>query len=474
MWQDTVNLRSGHSLIFNHVPQLMEKAELLEKVIAGERKKMTEESVASLGLFSSPSFGTYYPDVKAEDLKPSLEEFINPTFRILSEVVVHKSWNPIDFSMNSALKKSVPLVVNQSVKTDHEGGVHTTIGAVKSAMWEESYKADGVDIPAGINAVLSIDGKSNPRLARLILSDPPGIHSGSTTVSFLWDKSHASMKEDEFWNKLGTYDKDGQMIRRVVNKVVHYREYSLVDHGADPFAQIVNKDGKIINPKYAATNLSDLRKKQTIFYYDMGESFISNSEDRTIPDDLNDNDENNNSSMKEILMALSAALAVPFQETDTVENNQLVAALTKLKQDKEAAEAQVTELKANAPDATKLEKLTKLEEAETARLNAKRAGVTELLNKLFDGKADTALLNLVNNTNEEGLAALHTQYETQLNQKYPLQCTSCKSTKVSRATAKMEGTDEGGNGNEGQQSLSTAEILAKISKGKSSTILIHQ
>ena len=43
------------------------------------------------------------------------------------------------------------------------------------------------------------------------------------------------------------FDKDGKLIRRVVNKVVRYHEISLVHHGADPYAQKI-KDGQINTP----------------------------------------------------------------------------------------------------------------------------------------------------------------------------------------------------------------------------------
>ena len=81
--------------------------------------------------------------------------------------------------------------------------------------------------------------------------DPPSIHSNSVTVQFKWDKSHPNMEDNEFYQKLGTYDSKGVMVRRIVTEVVRYLETSLVSHGADAFAQKIGDDGKIINPNFA-------------------------------------------------------------------------------------------------------------------------------------------------------------------------------------------------------------------------------
>lgn len=59
------------------------------------------------------------------------------------------------------------------------------------------------------------------------------------------------MEDGEFYQKLGTYDSKGEMVRRIVTEVVRYLETSLVSHGADSFAQKIGSDGKIVNPTFA-------------------------------------------------------------------------------------------------------------------------------------------------------------------------------------------------------------------------------
>ena len=158
-------------------------------------------------------------------------------FRLLSETIVSKNWNPTDFGQNGVLKASMKMSLGQTVNCDHETNIGNAIGAVSQVMWQESYKDGSFTIPAGIDGILKIDGKANPRIARGILMEPPSIHSNSVTVQFKWDKSHPQMEDNEFYQKLGTYDSKGVMVRRMVTEIVRYLETSLVSHGADSFAQ---------------------------------------------------------------------------------------------------------------------------------------------------------------------------------------------------------------------------------------------
>src|SRR5690606_41760740 len=98
-YDGSIRLGAAHSLITGHGPRLA----IMEKE-AIERKK----EIANLGLFeySSPNFNTYYPEATESDLKPNEAEFIRPVYRALSEVVVRKNIDPLDFSMDNVLKRS--------------------------------------------------------------------------------------------------------------------------------------------------------------------------------------------------------------------------------------------------------------------------------------------------------------------------------------------------------------------------------
>ena len=91
VFYDTVILIGGHALILGHKPEKLTLNQVQKKI---EEEKMY---FASLSLFerATPNYTTYYPDVTEEDLQPTPGEFIEPVFRILSEVTVHKKYNPI-------------------------------------------------------------------------------------------------------------------------------------------------------------------------------------------------------------------------------------------------------------------------------------------------------------------------------------------------------------------------------------------
>lgn len=458
MWLDTIKLGFYNNLILGDTPTVLDAEKIID-VLMKERQMVIE----SFGLFdsSTPNYTTYYPEVKAEDLKPKADEFIEPLFRALSEVIVHKNWNPVDFSQGNVLKNSKGLLIGATVNPDHESSmVGNAIGAVSKVAWEDSYKTDkGIVVPAGINAVLKIDGKSNPRIARGVMMDPPSIHSSSVTVQFMWDKSH-DLPDDEFFQKLGTKDKEGVMIRRMATKIKKYPEISLVHHGADPYAQKVNEDGEINNPKYADTSYNSetiqKRKDQKYFTFDMKTDLIANAEENTIPAISNDN--SNPSDMKEFLVKLAAklgitagehteeslmaALAVKLTELSTANTSvtTLTAEVARLK----PLETELIALKAAQPNA---EKMASLVAFETKIISDARARVTTAYNKLKDNKPDANITAMIAGaTNLESLLALETEYTTQLEAKFPQACGACGSTNITRASSKPSGEDAGGAG----------------------------
>lgn len=98
-------------------------------------------------------YNTYYPNLDKSELTPKDEEFIEPMFRLLSETIVSKNWNPTDFGQNGVLKASMKLLLGQTVNCDHETNIGNAIGAVSQVMWQESYKDGSFTIPAGINGI---------------------------------------------------------------------------------------------------------------------------------------------------------------------------------------------------------------------------------------------------------------------------------------------------------------------------------
>ena len=187
-----LTLGSGHSIMLGNKPKQLSDEELFSKFFEASK---VNDTIDSYGLFGSDlNYNTYYPGVTKEDFEPKDSEFIEPVYRLLSEAIVSKYW-PTDFSQNNVLKKSMNMLVGQTVNCDHETSVGNAIGTVKSVYWQPAYKDEttGLMIPAGINGVLKIDAKSNPRIARGVMMDPPSIHSNSVTVRFKWKNPTQNM-----------------------------------------------------------------------------------------------------------------------------------------------------------------------------------------------------------------------------------------------------------------------------------------
>ena len=487
MFRDTVKLGFGHNLVRADIPGVI-GIEKFSKII----EKASSADLASLGLFesSSPNYTTYYPDVKAEDLVPAESDFIEPAFRALSEVIVHKNWNPIDFAKPGVLKASTGLLLGQSIYVDHETMTGNAIGAVSRSVWQEKYSANNIQVPAGILANLKIDGKSNPRIARGVNMDPPSVHSTSVTVEFLYEKSH-EVADEEFWRKLGSFDKDGNMYRRVATKVIKYNEISLVGHGADPFAQKTGPDGKIINPKYAGISNNsekavEVRKEQKFFFMDF-KDLVSNSEQETIPLSVNDNDgeDKNNTKLSTMnfLVALCKHLGITTdgQTQEQLEaqltallpslgnTTALTASVTALTNDKTRLEAEVADLKAKQPT----EEVTTLQAFKTARLKETREETIRLYTVLSGDKPAEAILTVLKaeTTPFETLAALGLQYKTQLEKDMPITCKSCGSTEVNRASAVNQ--EAGNKGSNNSEPKSNQEVAKNILNKRKKSLNIH-
>lgn len=445
----SITLDSGHALLVGNIPKGITN-EVFTDVITKEPKLNLE----SFGLWetSTPNYNTYYPDVTADDLLPREEDFVYPIFRALSATVVWKGYRPIDFSKAGVLKAGMNLLVGQSVIAEHENILSNAMGAVKSVVWQESYTADGVKVPAGINAEYKIDGKSNPRIARGIMMDPPAIHSTSVSVQFEWEPSHKMNSNDEFYSKLGTLDEKGNLYRLIVTKIIKFTETSLVPHGADPYAQII-KDGKINNPTYANSvyNFSstdekgrDLKITHVLDY--KTDLTLSADEDITTPFKINNN---NNSDEKKFTMNLLEFLEVKL-------------GLSKGSLTDDNAQVEIAKFFTNNDQALKdkdveIEKLTgEKETAETALAEAKpkvekfdalalqeKEDVKELYKKLKGDDAKDSIIKLIDESTPDSLVALKEEYEIELDEKFPAKCSSCgEVATLSRASSVNDDDDD--------------------------------
>lgn len=454
---ESMIIGSGHTIMAGFLPTGVEPQTFSENFYRWNH--VSKESVEKLGLFGSDiDYNTYYPNLTKEDLTPNADEFIEPVFRLLSATIVSKNWNPTDFSQPGVLKASMRMLLGQTVNCDHSTDIGNAIGSVSQVMWQEGYKDGNFMIPAGINGVLKIDGKANPRIARGILMDPPSIHSNSVTVQFKWVKSHPDMDDSEFWDKIGTYDEKGNMIRKVVTEVVRYLETSLVSHGADSFAQKIGEDGKIINPEFAKrtwTSFSEYQEdtKKAYYFTDFKEDINSYQENNDTPqNNINTNNSLNNNTMnkelKEFLEKLFGDNLLSLAEGQEVSTELALSAVQSLVNGKKTLETKITNLTTEKDQLT--EQITQ-KDAEIANLTAMstvgknyiaslREEVVGNYKKLKGDKADETIVTMLNaeTTGLQTLISLNKDYKAQLEEKFPLTCSKCGSHDVTRSSSVVE------------------------------------
>lgn len=469
---DKITLGSGMSLIVGNKPEAL----CLGKMCGTK----PNHEIDKFGFFESatPNFETYYPDIKnAEQIKPKDDEFIFPVFRMLSEVIVRKAYNPVDFSMNGVLKASMPKLLGQTVYPNHEALVGNELGAVSEVFWQDKYKAkNGILVPAGINAALKIDAISHPNVARKIQMDPPAIHSNSVTVEFEWERSHPGMDMDEFRSKMGTMGSDGQLVRRIASFIRNYHETSFVPHGADPYAQKVDENGKINNAEYADSVYSlsaQGKEKPSRYYFNNREDLISlnsNTPEENSLEDKSDNNQNKNEMKLKLTTAHAALLAlfalsikagessieVELNEDNLnklneglTSNGAIAAELSTTKTALTMANTKVTELTGQlATKTTEAEGLTTkvteltaevgtLSEALKPAVDKLREDTTKAYNLIKGDKADKVILSNIDKADFALLSSLHKTYTEELEAKFPSTCQDCQSTNISKASSKL-------------------------------------
>lgn len=481
-----IELSSAHSIILPNRPPIV-KGEDFNKLITED----PHSEVESFGLFetSTPNYTTYYPDATAEDLDPSDDEFITPTFRLLSKVIVSK-FRPIDFGKGNVLRDSMRLLLGQTINIDHEVAVGNAIGSISEVSWQNTYKTkSGIVVPAGINGVLKIDGKSNPRIARGINMNPPSIHSNSVTVRFEWEPSHKFKDENDFYRLVGTYNDKGELIRAIVTKVIAYHETSLVSHGADRFAQKVNSDGQIVNPEYAETvkQFSAEKPLNVKAGLDYKNNIIGLSLDSTIPSGNNNKGKSNTKTTKMNELKDFLVNQLGFKSEDLTDEN-LIESLTghvddlkdqlsTLTTEKEDLDGQVSTLESDKGELEKKfnsldEKYKELEKSSSDLEGATAEMRTEAVKfyKLCKGDdADEKIVKLMETAKFDVIKSLLTEYRKEADEKFGYVCNDCESNNVSRKSADTSDdglTDEGGKGGkpEGSKNIPVRERLKNKAK----------
>lgn len=457
-----IRMSAAHSMIISHLPSKVGMEGLSEHLNSDNN----QTDVEKFGLWdiASPNYNTFYPDATPEDFKPKDEEFIEPVFRLLSETIVMKGY-PIDFSTPGVLKKSKNMLLGQTINIDHEVAVGNAIGSVSKVTWQESYKTkSGIIVPAGINGVLKIDGKSNPRIARGIQMEPPSIHSNSVTVRFKWEPSHSYENKYEFWDNVGSYHKDGTLVRLKVVDIISYSETSLVSHGADPYAQKINDDNEINNPSYASKQYSfskDSEKNTYKAFVDVDFKTSLTANHTTTPPKNNNNKKDNKgeNDMEEFFEQIADKFSLTIDKESKPEDvlKLLGAKFTDLETKFNTASTDLTKVTGEKNDLeTKFNNLeTEKEGLETkiesfkAIEDAQKAEALRLYKLTVDeGKEpDASMVKLIEEADIDGSQAFITKFKGEVEAKFQPSCKKCGSTDVSMASAK-DGEDDKGKGAE--------------------------
>lgn len=487
----TLTLGADHSMVVNNLPRGLSGHRFGEKYPMAQ--KLTKASVEKFGLFSSDiDYNTYFPDVTPEQFTPEKDEFIEPVFRLLSSCIVSKNYMPTEFPAD-VLKASMPLMVGQTVNCDHETNIGNAIGTVKEVFWQEAYTVDGQEIPAGMNGVLKIDGKANPRIARGINMDPPSIHSNSVTVQFEWKPSHNFEDPYEFWDKIGTYDDKGEMVRRIATKIISYKETSLVSHGADPFAQKVDQNNHIVNPGYASSVYNSFSEEvkqkistRVIPHYDFksfGEVAVMYNtsktpiEGTTYQEDPKSNNTNKtsttmNKELQEFLELLFGENMLSLAEGTTASTEIALSAVKAmiqenkdLQESKTTAENSVQSLKDEVAQLKKTanENASFIEIGQNHFKETKEAALSSYRKLVGEGKEDANIIALIESLDSiSSIKSLKASYDAQLEEKFPLQCADCGSKNVNRASSVTTQNNE----DDHNKIRTTADVLDTLAEKK--------
>ena len=459
---DSMVIGQGHTIMAGYIPEAVGAQAFSENYY--KWKTPTPDSIAQFGFWGGDiDYNTYYPNLDKSELTPKDEEFIEPMFRLLSETIVSKNWNPTDFGQNGVLKASMKMLLGQTINCDHETNIGNAVGAVSQVMWQEAYKDGSFTIPAGINGILKIDGKANPRIARGILMEPPSIHSNSVTVQFKWDKSHPQMEDNEFYQKLGTYDSKGVMVRRIVTEVVRYLETSLVSHGADSFAQKIGSDGKIINPTFAKRTWASYEeyrddKSKKYFFTDYKSDMSMFQENNDTQSSFNDNQENQNNKnngmnkeLREFLESLFGDNMLTLEEGKEMDQENVIACIQNLVSSKNTLQASVDSLNTEKTSLTEqinklnteVANLTEMATVGKNHIASLRETAVETYRKLMGDKVDETIVTMLNSetTGINTLVSLTKDYQARLEEKFPMVCSKCGSHDVNRASSVSEGEE---------------------------------
>lgn len=452
-------------------------------------------TLETFGLFNGNNMNTFAPNSSVpNDIIPKEEDFIRVPFRLLtSTVVAAGSWRSTDFGDEAMLKRSMSKLIGKPIYVNHDtDDVLNNVGAIESVKW--SPAKDGV--PAGIDGMLKIDAKANPKIARSVLMNPPSIGSVSVTVAFDWEPSHKMEDMAQFENLVGTVV-DKRMVTRKATDIEDYYEVSLVWLGADPYAKMRDAAGNLINIDKTAVFQNSAEQERGLFTserkYIAKYCFQSTSiVDLERINGKNQLDNENPNNMKLNLTQLAAKAGFATVEEFSANLDGLVLNTTeefkalKANADKVATlETTVTSLTAEketltTEKATAVSELAKANETVTSltgevttlkataevgtkATDAVKAEAKRVYGIFSKGKPDPIITDMIDKAGFEQLNCMVKQYGGQLISSFKGSCKACKSEEIEFQSSVAE------DGNQAKETvireLSVDELHKKYGKG---------
>jgi len=382
-----------------------------------------------VGKTSSPQDLAFDPQSKA-DIKPKDEDYVRVEFRAISARYLGESGYFLDFSDQSVLFESIPLMLDKSrggirrvplkFHRNHSHAVEAVIGWVDAAAWNV---AAGQQSAPGINIETMIDWKLAPNEVRQLLSDPPLVESVSISFMGEFERSHPDMDFWTFIDMLG-HEVDGETVRVLVTKIYEYDHVGLVTEGADEEADMVDND-----PDELGTGNNQIRLHKS-----------TNSGEVEMKDVLALTEKE----LSTLCGLLDCEKIESFKElTDAIGNIAWEA-------------GKVEELQGE------IETLKETKEQFDSLLSTKRDAVKKLIVKV-DGEGSKAMQSVCDKMDFAELSELEETYSTRLEAKYPLRCAACGSTNVERRSS-VEELAEPEPGKKGKKAVNEGDY--KVGKGK--------
>lgn len=354
-------------------------------------------------------------------LQPKDADYINVPVRALSATEVQNRMFNFGHLGGGPLRNSIDKFNNLIILKDHDMSVDNWLGSTSQAYWDNS-----TDIPPGVNVMMKVDTKADPKTARGLLSG--ALNSVSVTVNFDYEPSHPEMDEWDFMMALGT-EVDGKTVQANITDIKRLYELSVVWSGADVYAKTSNAGTppKPLSQKVQPTNKEkavDLKKVALL----MGLAAAEPTEE-----DINNG-----------LTALVASATTTKTELATVKTQLTV------------ANGQVTELTTKvatlttelATAKTGSEALTKNAELGEKFLVKQRAEAVRLYTLVEANEANPAMVEMLKTAELAIAESFIVSYSKRAEQIAPLVCSKCNASvsngEVSRRASAQADTKQDG------------------------------